>query len=167
MARRPGVKPLSERTQRERYEAMRLLRDHKVAAETTYDPEFHPRAVVEFFHRALENVPPIERIETERGDVKYVQAPVYLPTLARFAVVVGVTRQTIWAWAKKYELFERAVDTAKAIQEDMLVNLGGTRAHDSRFCEFVLKNRHGWADKIEQTHRGEVTLHFDAQDESA
>jgi hypothetical protein len=89
------------------------------------------------------------------------------PTFSGFAAKIGVRPETLWIWAKEHTEFGEAAARAKAMQEDALIALGAAGAFDSRFVALIMKNLHGWQDRVEQTNRGAVTLVFDAQDKEA
>lgn len=140
-------------------------RTHKFGK--VYNPYFHPQDILQYFKERLESLPEIERIKTERGDVKYIQKPVRLPTLSGYAVQLGVTRETLWSWSQEHTDFGEAYGQAKACQEELLIQAGAVGGYDKSLAIFILKNLQGWQDRVEQTHRGGVTLQFDAEDENA
>ena len=155
------------RTAADRREANRILFAGKVGRPSKYRPDHHPEDIVAYFQAALDAVEGPERVESRWGGVKYVQAPVPPPTLAGYAARVGVRRETLWAWARRHEDFDEAVGICKAIQERLLLHMGLLRAYPPALTIFMLKNLLGWKDKVERTHAGGVTLHFDAQDAAA
>ena len=77
-------------------EAGRPKPARKVGRPSKYRPHHHPEDVVAYFRAALDAVEEPERVESRRGGVKYVQAPVPPPTLAGYAARVGVRRETLW-----------------------------------------------------------------------
>ncbi len=155
------------RTAADRREANRILFAGKVGRPSKYRPDHHPEDIVAYFRAALDAVEEPERVESRRGGVKYVQAPVPPPTLAGYAARVGVRRETLWGWARQHEDFDEAVGICKAIQEHLLLHMGLLRAYPPALTIFMLKNLLGWKDKVERAHVGRVTLHFDAQDAAA
>ncbi len=54
------------------------------------------------------------------------------PTLTKFAIMKGVTIQTLGNWRKKYKEFDEACDFADAIQDDILNERALTGAVDGR-----------------------------------
>jgi hypothetical protein len=161
------LKPLRERPAKERYEARRILLDDSTGEPQVYDPSVHPASIVKYFKDKLEEIQDVERVETERGDVKHVQAPIPPPTLAGYAVSIGVTRECVWSWSKKHEEFEDAFNLAKAMQEQAFLTMGATGAYAPQVLIMMMKNLQGWTDRTEQTHKGAVTLLFDEQDKDA
>ena len=87
--------------------------------------------------------------------------------MASYAAEIGVGRATIWTWGERYEEFGDALEHCKAMQEAILLELGATGSLNNGFVALMMKNLHGWQDKVEATHRGGVTLVFDKQDEEA
>jgi len=84
------------------------------------------------------------------------------PTLARFAIKIGVTRETLheWATAKnengelKHPDFSYAYKRAKDFQEAILVEGAMANAFHANFSIFTAKNVLGWRDKMEQEITG-------------
>ena len=84
------------------------------------------------------------------------------PTLARFAIKIGVTRETLheWATAKnengelKHPDFSYAYKRAKDFQEAILVEGAMANAFHANFSIFTAKNVLGWRDKVEQEITG-------------
>ena len=161
------TKPLAERTLREQYEAQNILGGAPSAPHPVYDPNVHPEGMLEFFRERYAEVADAERNENERGDLKYVGIPVRVPTFAGYAALIGVARETLWAWKKKHTEFQEASSICEAIQEAFLVELGTVGALNPQMTMFSLKNLQGWSEKADVKMHGSVELHFDAQDEEA
>ena len=104
---------------------------------------------------------------TERGDLKFVTAPVRAPTLAGYAVKIGVSRECLWAWRQKHPKFAEAAQRAKAIQEAFLVEQGTLGALNPQVTIMTLKNLQDWTDKVDVGAQGVITLKFDDQDTEA
>ncbi len=132
-----------------------------------YDPEVHPAGIIAYFQERLEEIKELERVETEKGQVSYLQEPVSPPLLSGYANQIQVSPATIASWANKYEEFGEAVNRAKGIQEQIFLHMGVFGAYAERLTMFMMKNHHNWQDKVEQTNKGGVTLVFDKQDEEA
>lgn len=163
----PYKDPRKNNATRARYERRRILYDvpHDGSVKI-YDPDFHPEDIQTYFRERFERLRDPQRYATEHR-LTYVQEPIRPPTLAGYAAECGISKKTVWAWAAQYEAFEEAVEICKAMQEAMVVELTATNGYNPGFAALMMKNLHGWQDKIEQTHRGGVTLKFDAQDEEA
>ncbi len=81
----------------------------KVGRPSKYRPDHHPEDIVAYFRAAHDAIEEPERVQSSHGGVKYIQAPVRLPTLSGYAAKVGVRRETLWAWARRHEEFDEAV----------------------------------------------------------
>lgn len=69
------------------------------------------------------------------------------PTIASFAHKIGVSRKTIYEWAKKYPEFGESVRRAKDSQE-MFITINGLKGLvNSTFAIFTAKNVLKWRDK--------------------
>lgn len=154
-------------TQLEVLEAQNLLFGEAQDLQALYDPQSHPRHLVEHFRSVLEELGETERIENERGDVKYVRRPIDPPTLAGFAARNDVSVSTLRDWAQRFPEFAHAMEIAHAIQEQIIVSLGATTGYDSKFAQLMCKNYFGWQDRVENTHRVGVILRFDDEDSRA
>lgn len=131
-----------------------------------YDPDFHPRDVLAYFKRAYEEIEEPVRWSS-KGRVGFVTKPVRPPSAAAYAAKIGVRRETLWAWEKKYTEFGDAMGIAKAFQEALLIELGAVGALTPSTTNFILKNLQGWTDKLESTVKSSVAFQFDAQDSEA
>lgn len=163
--RSPNPVPLCKRPPKERHEAYRILHGRRHGPLPLYDPDYHPDALIQFFQEHLEGIAEIESRVTKNRERKYTQKPIPPPTLSGWAHKMGIARQTVWEWEQKHSEFGQAVGLAKAIQEDTLIRMGVLGAYNPRLVELMLKNLHEWTDRAEVTTKGEVHLHFDAQDE--
>ncbi len=150
-----------------RYITRRILYDgaHDGSAKI-YDPDFHPDDIVVYFTERYEKMQDPERFKS-RHALTYVQEPVRPPTFSGYAAEVGVSTKTLWQWKVEYEAFEDSMGICKAMQEAMIIEMSACKAYDPRFAALMMKNMHDWQDKVEQTHKGGVTLNFDAQDKEA
>lgn len=103
----------------------------------------------------------LKRIITKSGDVIEVPMDVAsdFPTLAGFAVSIGVHRDTLHEWANakaedgelKYQDFSDAYKRAKDFQENFIATNGMRGLVNPAFAIFTAKNVLGWRDK----HPGE------------
>lgn len=165
--REPGHVPLRKRPPKQRHEAQKILHSPRKGPIPLYDSDYHPDHLVAFFQKAADEVEEVESRITKGRERKHTQKPVVPPTLTGWAAKVSIDRRTVWEWAQKHDEFDRAVGLAKAIQEDLLIRMGALGAYNPRLVEFMLKNLHEWTDRAEVTAKGEVHLHFDAQDEES
>lgn len=167
-ARRLG-KRLSERSRKEQDAAYRILygRRARRGPESAYDPEVHPAGIIDYFRESFDALGDSEQINTVHGDRKYVHEPLRVPTLAGYAATIGISREMLWSWAGKYPELEEAIGICKAMQEQIIVELSAKGSYPPQVFALMMKNLHGWADKVEQKSEGVVTLVFDAQDRDA
>jgi hypothetical protein len=69
------------------------------------------------------------------------------PTLAGFAISIGVHRDTLQEWAKNFAEFSDAYKKAKDYQENYLAVNGNRSLLPPAFAIFTAKNVLGWRDK--------------------
>lgn len=162
---RRGKPPLKNRSQKEQDEAYRILHGAPIRGEKPfYDPEVHPAGLIAYFRKALDGLMEARLVTTDKGQESYLKRPVDPPTLSGYAAEIHVGRRTIYAWMQQHEEFDDAVDQAKAVQEQVYVEMGLQGGYNPNVVNFVLKNLQGWTDKAETTHKGAVVLKIDEQD---
>jgi len=86
---------------------------------------------------------------TTKEEVKLM--PSDLPTLAGFAVKLGVHRDTLNEWAKTYEEFSDAIKRAKDCQEQILITNGLQNLYAQPFAIMASKNILNWRDRKDIT----------------
>jgi hypothetical protein len=69
-----------------------------------------------------------------------------------FARKIGVNKDTLYEWAKKYPEFSDSLKRANELQERLLVVNGLNGVYNSTFAIFAAKNMIGWRDKQELEH---------------
>ena len=122
--------------------------------------EEYANQLIEYF-----DIEPFERrpLLDKEGNEKGLEiVPAKFPTLARFAVSIGVTRDTLYEWATaknedgelKHPDFSYAYKKAKEYQEAILVEGAMANAFHANFSIFTAKNVLGWRDKMEQEITG-------------
>lgn len=72
------------------------------------------------------------------------------PSIARFAVNIGVNKTTIYEWAKHHKEFSNALKKCQEMQEDIIVNNSLKGSYNGSFAQFLLKNNFGYKDRVEQ-----------------
>lgn len=138
----------------------------KVGRPTKYKPEY-VEALIKYFDRE-----PYEeklvKIITKSGDV--IEVPkneaTDFPTLAGFAIKIGVCKDTLQEWAKVHEEFSVAYKRAKDFQENYMAINGNKGLLQANFAIFTSKNVLGWRDKqpdendvvINNTNTNNITL---------
>lgn len=76
-----------------------------------------------------------------------------VPTVAGLAIALGVSRDTIYDWAKqedKHE-FSDIVADLQSIQERLLVSNGLNGHYNSTITKLILSSKHGYAERTEHT----------------
>lgn len=86
------------------------------------------------------------------------QVPTSFPTLAGFACMIGVHRETLLNWSAAHPEFFDAYKMAKEHQERILVENGLMGRYEKTFAIFTAKNVIGWRDKQEIEHSGDVGI---------
>jgi len=76
-----------------------------------------------------------------------------LPTVAGLSVYLGVSRETIYDWARQEskQEFSDIVAILQALQERMLVNKGLAGIYNSTIAKLLLSSKHGYAERTEHT----------------
>lgn len=119
-----------------------------------YRDEF-PQMLRDYFNRKPYK---LVKVVDRSGRTRKVRQPNLPPTLARFAAMIGVSRETIHAWATdkledgktlRYPDFSDAVSYAKAAQEACLMEGGVIGVYNPFLTQFALKNYSDLKDKVE------------------
>lgn len=95
--------------------------------------------IVEFFSRD-----PIEVVEVD-GVPR--QKPCVYPTVERWAATIGVTTETVRAWAERYEGFKVAYHNALQMQKDILITNALTGGYNAQFAKFLATCTHGMVER--------------------
>lgn len=124
---------------------------------------FKPEYVIELLKYFSE--PPYRQVikkiseKGEDGSLKVTEIPQFhedgrpvletsdFPTIAGFAVRIGVHRDTLQEWAKNFADFSDAYKKAKDYQENYLAINGNRDLLPQAFAIFTAKNVLGWRDK--------------------
>lgn len=118
-----------------------------------YDERFCEK-IIEYFLQGAEAEP--EVIYEERykdGEIvskipKMVMPPKYR-TFEKFAVSIGVCKNTLYEWAKSHPRFGLAMKIAKNLQLSMLKENATAKHYDSNFAKFLCVNDHDMSDKVQ------------------
>jgi transposase len=130
-----------------------------VGRPTLFREEYAEQLLAYFDKEPFERRPLLDKEGNEKGSEV---VPTKFPTLARFATMIGVTRDTLYEWSTatnedgslKHSDFSYAYKRAKEYQEAILVEGAMAGAFQSNFSIFTAKNVLGWRDKIDQEITG-------------
>jgi DNA-packaging protein gp3 len=122
------------------------MKNH-IGRPTLYKPE-HCLALVNYFS-APPYVEKTKKIVTKTGDIIEVteKEATDFPTLAGFAIELGVNKDTLNEWCKRHPEFSEAYKLAKLYQERYLAVNGNKDLLSTAFAIFTAKNVIGWRDK--------------------
>lgn len=118
-----------------------------VGSPSLYKPEYC-QALLDYFGR-----PPYEEkmvtVVTKQGDVFQVPKDVAcdFPTLAGFAIKIGVHRDTLQEWSHVHPEFSVVYKRAKDFQEHFMAVNGNKGLVNTTFAIFTSKNIINWRDK--------------------
>lgn len=73
---------------------------------------------------------------------------VRIPTKGGLARYLGVSRDTLYEWAKQHEAFSDIMEWLGSEQEDRLINNGLSGAYNPTIAKLLLA-KHGYSEKIE------------------
>lgn len=128
--------------------------NNKGGRPTKYKPEYC-QALIDFFDPKEK----FKKILIKKGVKKlgtkdeYKIIPAELPTLYKFAKKIGVSPtdyHILNNWAKKYSEFSRALEIAKELYKQFLIENGLLGLYNSAFTIFVAKNTTDMKDTVDQ-----------------
>jgi hypothetical protein len=108
----------------------------KTGRPTDYDPKYC-QELIDYFD--------VEHVTRKGKDIE----PADFPQFTAFAKKIGVARSTLHKWSKEFPEFSDAYNTARELQEELLVNNGLKNRYNPYFTQFILKNSHSYKDKTE------------------
>lgn len=124
------------------------LKDNGVGQPSKYE-ERYCEHIIEFF----KSYPKYE-IDEETGK----KSPLTPPTFYAYAAHLNVCRDTLLDWRDAHPKFRSAYKAAKDIQAQHIVENNMEGVAPTAFSIFMMKNNHGWTDRIEQKIDQTVTL---------
>jgi hypothetical protein len=77
-----------------------------------------------------------------------------VPSIANMAIELGVSRDTLYEWAKKHEEFSDILDEVLTLQEDKLLNYGLNSKWNPTITKLML-SKHGYREGHDVTSDGE------------
>lgn len=84
-------------------------------------------------------------------------SPDVVPTIENLCNFLGITNTTLFNYAKK-DGFKEIVEMAKQKIADGYIQGALNNQFNATFTMFIMKNMHGYKDKIEQENSGEQTI---------
>lgn len=136
----------------------------KVGRPTLYKSEYCEK-LIEFFDKEPYSEKLLKKV-TKQGDVIEIptNVPSDFPTLAGFAIELGVSRDTLQEWAKVHPEFSVAYKRAKDFQERYLTVNGIKGLIQPAFSIFTAKNVIDWRDRSEIEGSFDSKIKHDPQD---
>jgi hypothetical protein len=108
---------------------------------TDYDPKY-----IEMFYEYFDKKPYSKDLNTNKIEAED------FPSIAGFAILIGVSRDTLYEWAKVYPDFSDTFKKAKDFQERFLSVNGNKGIINPAFAALTAKNCIDWSDKRELKH---------------
>ena len=118
-----------------------------MARPTKYKKEFCKK-LFKFFdipHTTFEELTKIDKNGEEK--IVRIEKPNILPTFEKFAVSIGVCRDTLDSWTKIHPEFSDTYKMCKNLQKDMLNDLAMRGFYNPTYTIFVAKNITDMQDK--------------------
>lgn len=118
-----------------------------MARPTKYKKEYNKK-MYDFFNISHTYEKEITFFDTNGNEkTKTVEAVNPLPTFERFAVMIGVCRDTLDEWKRVHPDFSDTYKKCKNLQKDMLIDLAMRGFYNPTFTIFVAKNITDMTDK--------------------
>lgn len=120
----------------------------KIGRPSTYKRSY-PVDLILFFNRGRQRIDRL--IDKKTGEIvmDYGSTIGSFPTLEAFAVKIGTHPATLWEWGRKFPEFYEALQVAKAIQKEILVDGALRNSYNPLFAKFVAVNFTDMRDKTE------------------
>ena len=134
------------------------MSDNKEGRPTLYKSEYCQQ-IIDYF-----SINPYrqEKLEVKykdgRIEEKYTEIANDLPLFSRFAVEIGVHRETLLNWSKEFPEFFDAYKKAKELQRAILITNGLRNNYQSTFAIFTAKNLTDMRDEQDIKHSGEINF---------
>lgn len=94
-----------------------------------------------------------EYLETRKDKIKGKLIEVHIPTLEGFAQFIGVSKDAIEDWEKKYVEFGGSLRKIRTEQHKRLVDRGLEGTYNPTIAKLLLTNNHGMKDQVENTNK--------------
>jgi hypothetical protein len=131
---------------------------HPGGRPTKYDKKYC-KEMVEFFNIEAYRISKIIKTNKDGStEEREIEVANDLPLFSKFAVNIGVHRDTLHEWKDKHEEFSDAYKKCKEIQRNILIINGLRGLYQTAFAIFTAKNITDLRDKQEIEHSGETTI---------
>ena len=103
----------------------------------------------------------VEETYDSKGNLKSareVKKPLAPPTYYAYAAHINVCIDTLKDWTRAHPEFKTAYEKARAIQGQHIVENSMEGIAPTAFAIFMMKNNHGWTDKVESKVEQKTTL---------
>jgi hypothetical protein len=98
---------------------------------------------------------------TSKGTKEYIpKLVVKLPTIEGFAEFIGVSRKTVYNWAKADTYFAQGLERIKNEQLRRLVDEGLANNYNPTIAKLILSHNHGMKERWDGTSDDEPLTHF-------
>lgn len=138
---------------------------HAGGAPTKYDPKYCDE-LIELFNRELFNIEEIDVLEKGRWVKKKIKVPCLIPTLERFAINIGVTRSTLNNWGAAHPEFLEAMEKAKEMAKDILIQHTAMGNYKEKFAIFYMTNVTDLRERVVEQKEDKKLEMVISQDES-
>ena len=88
--------------------------------------------------------------DTDENKENGIRKSVKLPSIEGLCLVLGISKDTLYAWEKKHEEFSYDIDTVRQKQAERLLNKGLSGDYNPTIAK-VLLTKHGYREGIDQT----------------
>lgn len=121
-----------------------------------YNEEFVIEKAMEYIASCEDEWVQVVSAETKDATMFKERLKVKMPTMEGLALYLGIHRDTLYDWAKKYPQFSDVLEHLRAKQADRLINNGLSGDYNPTIAK-VLLTKHGYTDKqeIDHTTQGE------------
>jgi hypothetical protein len=77
----------------------------------------------------------------------------HMPKIESFAIRLGVSKNTLYQWAKEHKEFQDALDLIMLYQGERLIDDGiyGGKEVNSTIIKLLLQNNHGMKERVDNT----------------
>jgi hypothetical protein len=94
-----------------------------------------------------------------------IDVPNSVPTVAGLALELGISRETVYDWARKIPSFSDTLQKIKLKQEAFLVHHGLLGGYDGNYAKFLAINMTDYKDKVESTvEQKTIQINIDESD---